>query len=45
MAQSAGHVRYVFVGPHFVSKVSYNAGAATDDCVGQCKSPLRGRYR
>jgi len=22
-------------GPHFASKVSYNAGAATDDCVGQ----------
>ena len=21
-------------GPHFASKVSYNAGAATDDCVG-----------
>ena len=32
-------------GPHFASKVSYNAGAATDDCAGQCKSPLRGRYR
>ena len=32
-------------GPHFASKVSYNAGAATDDCVGLCKSPLRGRYR
>ena len=31
-------------GPHFASKVSYNAGAATDDCAGQCKSPLRGRY-
>ena len=30
-------------GPHFASKVSYNAGAATDDCAGQCKSPLRGR--
>ena len=45
MPQSAGHVRYVFVGPHFASKVSYNAGAATDDGVGQCKSPLRGRYR
>ena len=28
--------------PHFASKVSYNAGAATDDCVGLCKSPLRG---
>jgi len=25
--------------------VSYNAGAATDDCAGQCKSPLQGRYR
>ena len=24
-------------GPHFASKVSYNAGAATDDCAGQCK--------
>ena len=22
-------------GPHFASKVSYNAGAATDDCAGQ----------
>ena len=22
-------------GPHFASKVSYNAGAATDDCDGQ----------
>ena len=32
-------------GPHFASKVSYNAGAATDDCVGLCKSPLQGRYR
>ena len=32
-------------GPHFASKVSYNAGAATDDCASQCKSPLRGRYR
>ena len=31
-------------GPHFASKVSYNAGAATDDYAGQCKSPLRGRY-
>ena len=30
---------------HFASKVSYNAGAATDDCAGQRKSPLRGRYR
>ena len=30
-------------GPHFASKVSYNAGAATDDDVGQRKSPLRGR--
>ena len=30
---------------HFASKVSYNAGVATDDCAGQCKSPLRGRYR
>ena len=33
------HVR----GPHFASKVSYNAGAATDDYAGQRKSPLRGR--
>ena len=32
-------------GPHFASKVSYNAGAATDDCAGQRKSPLRERYR
>ena len=32
-------------GPHFASKVSYNAGAATDDYAGQRKSPLRGRYR
>ena len=32
-------------GPHFASKVSYNAGAATDDCAGQRKSPLRGHYR
>ena len=32
-------------GPHFASKVSYNADAATDDCAGQCKSLLRGRYR
>ena len=24
-------------GPHFASKVSYNAGAATDDYAGQCK--------
>ena len=30
-------------GPHFASKVSYNAGAATDDYAGQRKSPLRGR--
>ena len=30
-------------GPHFASKVSYNAGVATDDYVGQCKTPLRGR--
>ena len=35
------HVR----GPHFASKVSYNAGAATDDYAGQCKTPLRGRCR
>ena len=26
-------------GPHFASKVSYNAGAATDDCVGPHKRP------
>ena len=26
-------------GPHFASKVSYNAGAATDDYASQCKSP------
>ena len=26
-------------GPHFASKVSYNAGAATDDYAGQCKPP------
>ena len=32
-------------GPHFASKVSYKAGAATDDYVGQCKTPLRGRCR
>ena len=25
--------------PHFASKVSYNAGAATDDYAGQCKPP------
>ena len=30
-------------GPHFASKVSYNAGAATGDYAGQRKSPLRGR--
>ena len=30
-------------GPHFASKVSYNAGAATDDYAGQRKSPQRGR--
>ena len=30
-------------GPHFASKVSYNAGAATDDDAGQRKSPQRGR--
>ena len=30
-------------GPHFASKVSYNAGASTDDYAGQRKSPLRGR--
>ena len=29
-------------GPHFASKVSYNAGAATDDDVGQRKFPMRG---
>ena len=32
-------------GPHFASKVSYNAGAATDDCAGQHKSPLQGAMR
>ena len=32
-------------GPHIASKVSYNAGAATGDCVGQRKSPLRGCCR
>ena len=32
-------------GPHFASKVSYNAGAATDDCVGQHEFLPRGRYR
>ena len=32
-------------GPHFASKVSYNAGAATDGYAGQCKTPLRGRCR
>ena len=31
-------------GPHFASKVSYNAGAATDDYASQRKSPLRGRW-
>ena len=30
-------------GPHFASKVSYNAGASTDDYAGQRKSPLRER--
>ena len=30
-------------GPHFASKVSYNAGAATDDYAGLRKSPQRGR--
>ena len=29
-------------GPHFASKVSYNAGAATDDYAGQCKSRSEG---
>ncbi len=32
-------------GPHFASKVSYNAGAATSDCAGQRKFPLRGCCR
>ena len=32
-------------GPHFASKVSYNAGAATDGYAGQCKTLLRGRCR
>ena len=27
-------------GPHFASKVSYNAGAATDDYAGQIKAEL-----
>ena len=31
-------------GPHLASKVSYNAGATTDDYAGQRKSPLRGRW-
>ena len=31
-------------GPHFASKVSYNAGASTDDSAGQRKSPLRGHW-
>ena len=35
------HIR----GPHFASKVSYNAGAATSDCVDQRKSPLQGCCR
>ena len=30
-------------GPHFASKVSYNAGASTDDYAGQRESPQRGR--
>ena len=29
-------------GPHFASKVSYNAGAATDGYAGQRKSPCEG---
>ena len=32
-------------GPHFASKVSYHAGAATSDCAGQRKFPLRGCCR
>ncbi len=28
-------------GPHFASKVSYNAGAATDDCCGDCPFHVR----
>ena len=32
-------------GPHFASKVSYNAGAATDDYTSQRNSSLRGRCR
>ena len=32
-------------GPHFASKVSYNAGAATDDYAGQCKSPPKRHCR
>ena len=31
-------------GPHFASKVSYNAGAVRDDYAGRRKSPLRGRW-
>ena len=30
-------------GPHFASKVSYNASAATDDYANQHQSPPRGR--
>ena len=32
-------------GPHFASKVSYNAGAATDECAAQRKSLPRGCRR
>ena len=32
-------------GPHFASKVSYNAGAAKDDDAGRRKSPQRGCCR
>lgn len=34
-----------FRGPHFTSKVSYNAGAVTDDCTGQCNSLPQGHCR
>ena len=34
-----------FRGLRYASKVSYNAGAATDDYAGQRNSPLRGRCR
>ena len=52
IASALGHIFVGFLAvfgrhnirpPHFASKVSYNAGAATDDYAGQCKTPLRGR--